>query len=187
MYLFTPPSSCSIHFDPLSFWSQTNLRWIRVALLFLINTRKAFTGLFLNIPDSEISTWFSEAVFLNEHLHYYWFYSLKPFKSLLKVFPAWQTPFSWRLHIPPLLFLSPVPPLSSTCLSVIRLLLSCMKSANGLTAQLLSFTARAVLVTSARIDSYPLWSAVFGYYAQVLRLWLVCTWKRALFAENLLT
>lgn len=131
IFLFHLP----IHFDSLSFWSRMSLRWIRVMLLFFINTvgfYRAFTSqtrkfkLHMQQPGFQKSYLSLNIYFIIDST--FW----SPLKAFKSVSCSANTVSVAATHLP-LYFLSLVPPLSSACLSVIRLFLSCMMSASGST------------------------------------------------------
>ncbi len=168
-----------------------SLRWIRVVLSFFINTvgfYRAFTS-----QTRKFKLHMQQPGFLKSYLSLNIYFIIdstfwSPLKAFKRVSRFANTVSVAATHFP-LYFLSLVPPLSSACLSVIRLFLSCMMSASGSTQNcaVAFFHCQSCIATATAQRLVSVWSAVFGYYAQVLRLWLVCTWKRALFAENLLT
>lgn len=167
MHLFTILSSCSICLFiliPLSFWSQMSLRWIRVVLLFFHQHLKAFTGLFTS-QTREFKLHMQQSGFQKSYLSLNIYVIKSSFRSPLKAFKS-VSRFANSVSVEathfPHYFLSLVPPLSSACLSVIRLFFHawCLRAGVLKTAQLLSFTAR-VLLRSQRASTRILYEVLY--------------------------
>ncbi len=187
MYLFTTIFlfHLPIHFDSLSFWSQMSLRWIRVMLLFFINTvgfYRAFTSqtrkfkLHMQQPGFQKSYLSLNIYFIIDST--FW----SPLKAFKSVSCSANTVSVAATHFP-LYFLSLVLPLSSACLSVIRLFLSCMMSASGSTQNcaVAFFTARVVLRRPRHSvpDAHRLISSM------KCCIWILCTGVAALISVHL--
>ncbi len=187
MYLFTTIFlfHLPIHFDSLSFWSQMSLRWIRVMLLFFINTvgfYRAFTSqtrkfkLHMQQPGFQKSYLSLNIYFIIDST--FW----SPLKAFKSVSCSANTVSVAATHFP-LYFLSLVllyPP--PACLSFdCSFHAWCLRAGLLKTAQLLSFTARVVLRRPRHSvpDAHRLISSM------KCCIWILCTGVAALISVHL--